>query len=96
MNKILFVPFSIVSAILAGFVSKKAFGRVWHLFDDQDAPNPKDRDIAWAKLVPALLLQGAISHTVRGLMDHGSRSAFIRLTGSWPGEKDEHVEKNED
>jgi hypothetical protein len=88
MTKILFVPFSVVGGILAGFVGKKAFEGVWHLFDDQEAPDPKDREIAWTKLVTALLLQGAIFRTVRGLMDHGSRSAFSKLTGTWPGERD--------
>ena len=87
MTKILFLPFSVVGGILAGFVGKKTFEGLWHLFDEQDAPDPKDREIAWAKLVTALLLQGAIFRTVRGLMDHGSRSAFRRLTGTWPGER---------
>jgi Protein of unknown function (DUF4235) len=87
MTKILFLPFSVIGGILAGFVGKKTFERIWHLFDDQDAPDPKDREIAWTKLVTALLLQGAIFRTVRGLMDHGSRSAFSKLTGTWPGEK---------
>ena len=87
MIKILFVPFSIVGGIIAGFVGKKTFERLWHLFDDQDAPNPKDREIALTKLVMALLLQGAVLRIVRGLIDHGSRSAFSKLTGTWPGEK---------
>jgi hypothetical protein len=86
MTKLLYVPFSVLGGIFAGFVGKKAFDSVWHLFDDQDAPDPKDREIAWAKLVTALLLQGAIFRAVRGLMDHGSRSAFNKLTGTWPGE----------
>ena len=85
MTKILFLPFSVVGGILAGFVGKKAFEGLWHLFDDADAPDPKNQQIAWTKLVTALLLQGAIFRTVRGLMDHGSRSAFSRLTGTWPG-----------
>jgi hypothetical protein len=86
MTKILYVPFSVIGGIFAGFVGKKAFEGVWRLFDDQDAPDPKDREIAWTKLLTALLLQGAIFRTVRGLMDHGSRSAFNKLTGTWPGE----------
>jgi hypothetical protein len=89
MTKILFLPFSVIGGILAGFVGKKTFESIWHLFDDQDAPDPKNREIAWTKLVTALLLQGAIFRTVRGLMDHGSRSAFSKLTGTWPGEKAE-------
>jgi hypothetical protein len=85
MTKILFLPFSIAGGILAGFVGKKTFEGLWHLFDDQEAPDPKDPEIAWTRLVAALLLQGAIFRTVRGLMDRGSRSAFSRLTGTWPG-----------
>jgi Protein of unknown function (DUF4235) len=85
MTKILFLPFSVVGGILAGFVGKKTFEGLWHLFDDQEAPDPKDREIAWMRLVAALLLQGAIFRTVRGLMDRGSRSAFSKLTGTWPG-----------
>jgi hypothetical protein len=88
MTKILYIPFSVLGGILAGFVGKKTFERLWNLFDDQGAPDPKDREIAWTKLVAALLLQGAILQTVRGLMDHGSRSAFSKLTGTWPGEKE--------
>jgi hypothetical protein len=85
MTKILFLPFSVVGGILAGFVGKKTFESLWQLFDDQEAPDPKDREIAWTRLLAALLLQGAIFRTVRGLMDHGSRSAFSKLTGTWPG-----------
>jgi hypothetical protein len=33
------------------------------------------------------LLEGAIFRAVRGVFDHGSRQAFSRLTGSWPGEE---------
>jgi hypothetical protein len=86
MTKILFVPLNVVGGIFAGFVGKKAFEGVWHLFDDQDAPDPKNREISRTKLVTALLLQGAIFRTVRGLIDHGSRSAFSKLTGTWPGD----------
>lgn len=87
MSKILFIPFSVIGGIIAGLVGKKTFERLWSVFDDQEAPNPKHREIAWHKLIPALLLQGAISRAVRGLFDHGSRRAFSKLTGSWPGEK---------
>jgi hypothetical protein len=86
MTKILFVPINVVGGMFAGFVGKKAFAGLWHLFDDQDAPDPKNREISRTKLVTALLLQGAIFRTVRGLIDHGSRSAFSKLTGTWPGD----------
>jgi Protein of unknown function (DUF4235) len=87
MSKILFLPFSVLGGILAGLIGKKAFEGLWGLFDDQEAPNPKHREIPWQKLIPALLLEGAIFRAVRGVFDHGSRRAFSKLTGSWPGEE---------
>ena len=85
--KILFTPFSVIGGIIAGIIGKKAFERIWGLVDDEEPPDPKHREIPWKKLVPALLLEGAIFRAVRGLFDHASRRAFSSVTGSWPGEE---------
>lgn len=87
MTKLLFVPFSMIAGIIAGALSKKTFEAIWGVIDDHEAPEPKHRDVALAKLISALVLQGAIVRTIRGVFDHGSRKAFERLTGSWPGEE---------
>ena len=87
MTKLLFIPFSVIGGMIAGALSKKTFEAVWGVFDDQEAPEPKHRDVSLVKLISALVLQGAIFRAIRGLFDHGSRQAFQRLTGSWPGEE---------
>jgi hypothetical protein len=87
MSKVLFIPFSVLGGIIAGVVGKKTFEALWGVFDDQEAPEPRHREISLKKLIPALVLEGAIFRAVRGLFDHGSRHAFLRLTGSWPGEE---------
>jgi uncharacterized protein DUF4235 len=87
MSKVLFVPFSILGGVLAGIVGKKAFEGLWGVFDDEEAPDPKYREIPLQKLIPALLIEGAIFRAVRGLFDHGSRRAFRKLTGIWPGKE---------
>jgi hypothetical protein len=87
MSKILFMPFSILGGVLAGVLGKKAFERVWGAIEDEEPPDPKYRDVALQKLLAALVLEGAIFRAVRGLADHGSRRAFSRLTGRWPGEQ---------
>ncbi|HWG09184.1 MAG TPA: DUF4235 domain-containing protein [Solirubrobacteraceae bacterium] len=87
MSKILFVPFSVLGGIIAGMVGKRTFEALWKAVDHQEPPDPKHRQIEWQKLVLALLLEGAIFRAVRGLFDHGSRRAFRKLTGSWPGEE---------
>jgi len=82
---VLFKPFGIVTGLLAGIVAKKAFEFIWGLVDDEQAPEPKHRDVPIAKLVLALLLEGAIFRVVRGMADHGLRHGVARLTGAWPG-----------
>ena len=86
--KALFTPISIVSGLLAGIVAGRIFKLVWGLIDDEEAPDPKHREVVYLKLVGALLIEGAITRTVRGFVDHGSRHAYHRLTGSWPGEEE--------
>ena len=85
--KFLFMPFSIAAGLLAGYLSKKIFDGVWHLFDDQEAPEPEHREISLLKLVLALAIEGAVFRAVRGLVDHSARRGFHRATGSWPGDE---------
>jgi hypothetical protein len=92
--KLIFTPVGIVAGLLAGMIGSKIFEKVWSVIDDEDAPEPKYREIAIGKMVVALLLQGAIARVIRGLVDHGLRHGFARLTGEWPG--DERPQPKED
>lgn len=85
--KFLFLPFSIVSGLIAGFLSKKLFDGVWRLVDEQEAPEAEHKEISLLKLALALMLEGAIFRAVRGLVDHQARRGFYSLTGSWPGDE---------
>jgi hypothetical protein len=87
LKKILFLPFSIASGLIAGFISKKIFEQIWGLIDNEEPPEAQHRDISLAKLIAALILEGAIFRAVRGLTDHHSRKAFTRVTGTWPGDE---------
>ena len=84
---LVFRPVGILCGIVAGMVGKKIFELVWGLIDDEDAPDPKYREIAIGKLLVALLIEGAIFGVLRGLADHGARHGFARLTGEWPGQE---------
>ncbi len=86
MGKVLFIPVSILGGLLAGLIGKKLFEWLWGLVDDQEPPDAQHQDVSWAKLVPALAVQGAVFGVTRGLTDHASRQAFYRATGAWPGE----------
>ncbi|MDX6604131.1 MAG: hypothetical protein QOF23_640 [Solirubrobacterales bacterium] len=85
--KFLFAPIGIGAGLVAGFLAKKAFEGVWGLVDEEEPPEPDQREIRMAKLVAALVVEGAVFRLVKGLTDHGTRSGFARLTGRWPGEE---------
>ncbi|MGI8713477.1 MAG: DUF4235 domain-containing protein [Solirubrobacteraceae bacterium] len=91
---LVFKPIGIVSGLLAGLIGKKIFELLWGAIDDQDAPEPKYREVSLGKLAAALVLEGAIFRLIRGLAEHGARHGFATLTHEWPGE--ERPESKED
>ncbi len=85
--KFVFTPVSIVLGLIAGMIGSKIFEKIWSLIDEEEPPSPEHREFSWPKLIAALLVEGAIFKLVKGLTDHGARSAFAKATGSWPGEE---------
>ena len=86
MAKLLFIPVSVGASLLAGLISRKVFDQLWGLFDQEEPPDSKHRDIRWSRLLLAGAIQVAVFRMVKEATDHGSRRAFYRTTGSWPGE----------
>jgi Protein of unknown function (DUF4235) len=84
--KLMFIPFRVLGGVLAGALARALFKQLWSLVDKQEPPDPQQREISPGKLTAALVLEGAVFKAVRGLVDRGSRVAFSRLTGRWPGE----------
>jgi uncharacterized protein DUF4235 len=85
--KVVFIPFSILGGLLAGFIGQKIFEAIWGKVDEKEPPQPDHREISLAKLAIALLIEGAIFRLIKGLFDHGARRGFERMTGEWPGEE---------
>ncbi|MET0761673.1 MAG: DUF4235 domain-containing protein [Thermoleophilaceae bacterium] len=91
MAKLFFIPVSIAAGLIAGSISRKIFDQLWGLVDEEEPPDSKHRDIPWSKLLLAGAIQGAIFRMVKEAIDHGTRRAVYRTTGSWPGKP--HPEK---
>jgi hypothetical protein len=87
VKKVLFVPISVGTALTAGFVAQKIFEQIWELFDQEEAPDSKYRDIDVRKLIAAAAVQGAVFRVVKEASDHYARRGFANVTGSWPGEE---------
>lgn len=85
--KFVFTPVGIVAGLAAGVLAQKGFERLWAVFDEEEPPDPAERDAPYAKMIPALLIEGAVFRLAKGLVDHGARAGFARLTGKWPGEE---------
>ena len=60
--KLIFAPVGIVAGLLAGLIAQKGFERLWSVFDDEEPPEPDQRDISYPKLLAALVvdLQGGV------------------------------------
>jgi hypothetical protein len=86
--KFIFAPIGILAGLLAGLVAKKGFERIWAIFDDAEPPEPDQQEVTYPKLIAALVVEGAVFRMTKGVVDHGVRSGFARLTGSWPGEQE--------
>jgi hypothetical protein len=87
MKALAFRPVSVLAGFVAAMIARSVFQRIWALVDDEPPPAPDQRTAPSSKLVPALVLQGAVFFLVRGLVDRGSRSLYARTTGEWPGEQ---------
>ena len=85
--KFLFMPVSIIGGLIAGQIGSRIFDALWGVFDDEEPPDSKHREISLAKMLVAAAIQGAIFRAVRKLVDHQSRRAFAGALGTWPGEQ---------
>ena len=81
------MPISIIGGLIAGMIGRKVFDQVWGLIDQEEPPDSKHLEISWPKLLLAAAVQGAIFRAVKEAADHGTRKAFMGITGSWPGEE---------
>jgi len=86
--KFLFMPVSIIGGLIAGLITKQIFEFVWGRISGEEAPEVEHRDVSWAPLLAALAVEGVIFKISRGLVDRGTRIAFERATGKWPGEEE--------
>lgn len=84
--KFIFAPIGIIAGLIAGAAGKRVFERLWAVVDDEEPPQPENREVPIVKLVAALAVEGAIFRLAKGLVDHGTRSGFAKLTGRWPGD----------
>lgn len=82
-----FLPIGLVAGLAAGAIGKRVFEAAWGAFDDEEPPQPEQRDVSLAQLAVALAVEGATFRLAKGMTDHFARRGFAGLTGAWPGEE---------
>ena len=80
-------PVGIVLGLVAGFISRKLFDRLWALIDREDPPKPTTRETTWPKVLAAAAVEGVTFKVTRAAVDRAGARGFAALTGTWPGEK---------
>ena len=84
--KLLYKPFAILGGVLAGFLARRIFDRIWALFDKDDPPGATTREAPLAKVLGAAALEGLTFKVTRAAIDRAGAHSFAHVTGSWPGE----------
>ncbi|HSD78043.1 MAG TPA: DUF4235 domain-containing protein [Solirubrobacteraceae bacterium] len=87
MGKLIYKPFGIVVAILAGVLSKKVFEAVWGMIDEEEPPKPTTQETTWPKVLAAAAVQGVTFKVTRAAVDRAGAKGFNYFTGVWPGER---------
>jgi Protein of unknown function (DUF4235) len=85
--KLLYKPVGVVLGLVAGFISRKLFDRIWALIDREEAPKPTTRETSWPKVLAAAAVEGVTFKVTRAAMERAGAKSFAAVTGSWPGEK---------
>lgn len=88
MARIIFLPFSIVTSLIAGAVATKLFERAWALVArEEEPPGADDPDAAVGRVIVATAMQAAVFSVTRTLFDRGARRWFQRTLGTYPASK---------
>ena len=91
--KILYKPFGLIAAFIAGRVGKSIFKGLWAKIDDAEPPAPTAPNATLPKVVGAAALEAATMAGVGAAVDRATARAFHHLTGIWPGKPPESDEE---
>lgn len=90
--KLLYKPFGLIAAFIAGRVGKAIFTSLWSRIDDRQPPETTAPSAPFGKVVGAKALEAATMAGVGAAADRLSAKLFHHLTGAWPGRDPEPTE----
>jgi hypothetical protein len=85
--KLLYTPFAIMAALIAGRIGRSLFRSLWAKIDNAPPPAPGSGEASMAKVVGAHALQAGVMAGVAAAVDRAFATAFHHLVGAWPAKR---------
>jgi hypothetical protein len=89
---LMYKPIAVILGLIAGFLSKKLFDRVWGLIDEEEPPRPNTQRATWPKVLAAAAVEGVTFKVTRAAVERAGAKGFSAVTGAWPGPKEPEPE----
>ena len=82
--RLLYKPFAIIGAIIAGRVGRSVFRNIWSRIDQEPPPRPGTGEASTLKVVGAQALQAGVMAGTAAAVDRTFARFFHHLIGIWP------------
>ena len=82
--RLLYKPFSIIGAIIAGRLGQRLFRRIWAKIDNEPPPRPGTGEAGTLKVVAATALEAGVLAGTAAAVDRTFARFFHHLIGIWP------------
>jgi hypothetical protein len=94
--RLLYKPFAIVGAIIAGKLGQSVFRRVWAKIDDEPPPKPGSGKGSTLKVVTAEALQAGVMAATAAAVDRTFARFYHHLIGIWPKKQPKAKDEDKD
>ncbi len=82
--RLLYKPFAIIGAIIAGKLGRSVFRSIWAKIDHEPPPRPGTGDGSTMKVIGAQALQAGVMAATAAAVDRTFARFFHHLIGIWP------------
>jgi hypothetical protein len=82
--RLLYKPFSIIGAIIASLIGRKAFDSIWAKVDDAPPPKPGTGQSTAVKVIYAQALRASVMAASAAAVDRVLARGFHYAIGIWP------------
>jgi hypothetical protein len=81
---LLYKPFAIIAALIAGRIGRAAFRALWSRVDEQPVPEPASGEGSLVKVVAGKALEASVMAAAAATVDRQFARLFHHLFGAWP------------